>query len=75
MDTDARVEFIKTVFAEAEKDILAKAPRMPEHWTGLQIKRFLTEYFKERVDMPSRLNGNTKQGLEYKNDVIRNNLL
>lgn len=73
--TEEKVQFVDEVIADLRKHMTERAGRMPAEWDGIEMRRYMTDYFRLYVDMPTRMQGNTRRALDYKKALVSNNLL
>lgn len=75
MDALEKRAFIIGLLEDVKQTMLKQVDSMPEHWDGHELRRLMTERFKQHVDSPTIMKGSTRRGMEYKEAVIRHNLL
>ncbi|MDD5530915.1 MAG: hypothetical protein PHX21_12930 [bacterium] len=71
MTYEQKKKFINDEIELTRKEILKKVDNMPEEWSGVQLRMYISDYFQgirmESLHTPKRMR-------EYKNDVLVNNL-
>ncbi len=70
-----KVAFVDEILSGVRQHILERADKIPDDWDGIELRRLMTDYFRLYVDLPSRMTGNTRRALNYKQELVRKNLL
>ncbi len=72
---EEKLAFVEEVINEMRHHMKYRVARMPAGWDGIELRRYMTDYFRLYVDLPSRMTGNTRRALDYKKALITGNLL
>lgn len=70
-----KMQFVDEVLSGLRKHMAERVGRMPMEWDGIELRRYMTDYFRLYVDMPSRMTGNTRRALDYRKTLVSQNLL
>ena len=74
MTSDEQVMFAATLITNVTIEIMRilKEEEIPENWTGIELRWFISDYFKTcRIGYED----NKKRKKEYRNDVLVNNII
>lgn len=72
---EEKLAFVDSVIGELREHIERRVNKMPAEWDGIEMRRYMTDYFRLYVDMPTRMTGNTRRALDYKAALVTGNLL
>jgi hypothetical protein len=72
---EEKLAFVEEVIDDLRTHILQRVNKMPAEWDGIEMRRYMTDYFRLYVDLPSRMTGNTRRALDYKKALVTGNLL
>lgn len=70
MTREEQAKFLEELFETTQSEIKSKLSRVPEHWTGIELR----QWFSEIAARTTSTNFRGKRKDEYDNDVIINNL-
>ena len=71
MEYSEKREFVEELIDNLRVDLLEKLDKMPEHWDGKQMRRYLEDYVKTNINY---FRMDKKEIQEYENDVLIHNL-
>ena len=75
---EAKIAFIEQLTTGVTMNIVANIDKIPEHWDGIELRRYIADKFEESTMVLQRgtvrSNGYSKRLKAYHNDVIVNNL-
>lgn len=78
MNKIQKKRFIRELTKSVADAAIAKIDKMPEHWTGIELRQYLADKFDEETAFYIRNHVNSKANIarlrEYKNDVLIHNL-
>ncbi len=72
---EQKIAFVEEVLDDLRTHIHERVDKMPAEWDGIELRRYMTDYFRLYVDLPSRMTGNTRRALDYKAALVKGNLL
>ena len=70
MDKQEKITFIKDATNLLQKELLDKVDKMPEEWSGRELRQLVFDYAKEKV---AYMHMDKKRKADYENDrIVRN---
>lgn len=67
--------FLRELTKNILNDAITKVDRMPDHWDGIELRRFLADKFAESaMCMPKARGHEGRRRRDYENEVITRNL-